>query len=137
MPVELRDYGEGMALDNERGAHDRRIGGVNGLPDTMADDCDWWRSGLVIFESKNAAAESGYAKRRKISAGDIFGAQRPGSGLDTLAAHAEAAAASLESGDLSNSLVSAFSRSYKGNENIPHWSCGPPFTQQLSPSPTR
>jgi hypothetical protein len=37
----------------------------------------------------------------------------------------------------SNSGASAFSRSKSGNENIPHRSWGPPWTQQLSPSPMR
>ena len=37
----------------------------------------------------------------------------------------------------SNSGTSPLMRSKSGNENIPQRSCGPPCTQQLSPSPMR
>ena len=37
----------------------------------------------------------------------------------------------------SNSGTSALMRSKSGNENMPQRSCGPPCTQQLSPSPMR
>jgi hypothetical protein len=91
--------GERMALDGEGAAHDGRIGAIDGLPDTVADDGDRRRGWLVIARSKDTAAESGNSQRGKITAADVFRTQRSGGGLDTLTPHAEASAAGLEGGD--------------------------------------
>ena len=51
------DYGHRMALDDERGTYDGRIGSIGGLPDTVAEDSDWRSGGLVVLRREDAASE--------------------------------------------------------------------------------
>ena len=94
------DDGEGVPLDEERGADDRRIAAVGALPDVVAQHDDGRRRRRVVGGGEDAAAERADAERREVVAGDVLGAQRPRRRVDVLAPHADARAAGLKRRDL-------------------------------------
>jgi len=103
----------------------------------MADHDDGWRRRRVVVCGEDAAAEGADAERREVVAGDVFRPERARGDVHARPADADAVAAGLEGGQLLELWRFRFERSKSGYENMPQRSCGPPWTQQLSPSPTR
>ncbi len=132
------DDGERVALEDERGADDLRIGAVGALPGVMAHhDHRRGRRG-VVRRREDAAAERAArrasrssCRRRSSDRSARAACSTPGRRALTRPWPAWKAVSS------SNSGRSAFSRSNSGYENMPQRSWVPPWTQQLSPSPMR
>src|SRR5260370_42550959 len=76
------------------------MGGVGGLPDTVAEHGDRGSGRLVVIRRKQASAEGAHSKGREITAGDVLRTERMGHGCDTLTPYAHPPAPGLEGGNL-------------------------------------
>ncbi len=92
---------------------------------------------LVVIRRKQAAAERFHAKRREIIASYVLRAQRFSGESAALPPNAQTLTTCLKGSHIFEFRCLCFQRFVERKGELPHRSCGPPSTQQSSPSPTR